>query len=52
MTDLNIKIDGNLLYLTGYNLVDNNYFKLRDLSFFLWFSVDLYNPRQTIPINS
>lgn len=47
-----VYVDGNRVYPTGYNIADNNYFKLRDLGAALDFGVTWDNGTRTVAIDT
>ena len=51
-TQSNVFLDGATIQLTAYNIMDNNYFKLRDLGAAFRFEVDWDEATQTISIDT
>ena len=47
-----VYVDGARIYPTGYNIADNNYFKLRDLGAALDFGVTWDNGTRTVAIDT
>lgn len=47
-----VYVDGNRVYPTGYNIADNNYFKLRDIGKLVGFGVDYDEATQTVEIST
>ena len=47
-----VYVDGNRVYPTGYNIADNNYFKLRDIGTLAGFGVEWNQETQTVEIST
>ena len=47
-----VYVDGPRVYPTGYNIADNNYFKLRDIGTLVGFGVEWNNETQTVEIST
>lgn len=47
-----VYVDGNRVYPTGYNIADNNYFKLRDIGTLVGFGVEWNQETQTVEIST
>lgn len=47
-----VYVDGARVYPTGYNIADNNYFKLRDIGTLVGFGVEWNNETQTVEIST
>ena len=47
-----VYVDGNRVYPTGYNIADNNYFKLRDIGTLVGFGVEWNGETQTVEIST
>ena len=47
-----VYVDGTRVYPTGYNIADNNYFKLRDIGTLVGFGVEWNGETQTVEIST
>lgn len=47
-----VYVDGTRVYPTGYNIADNNYFKLRDIGALVGFGVEWNQDTQTVEIST
>lgn len=47
-----VYVDGTRVYPTGYNIADNNYFKLRDIGTLVGFGVEWNQDTQTVEIST
>ena len=47
-----VYVDGARIYPTGYNIADNNYFKLRDIGTLVGFGVEWNGETQTVEIST
>lgn len=47
-----VYVDGTRVYPTGYNIADNNYFKLRDIGTLVGFGVEWNQETQTVEIST